>query len=155
MAEPRSSQSRWNDEDTDNRYVTRLELARELGAVAVVAIERDDWGAKLEDGREAMRRFFLPFNATASAAEGPPLAVGSAAVAEALLGSEARPDRQCPPFRTALLPGVTATISASGSERVLDSRNVLGVIPGADPAAARPGGDDRRPPRPPRPRRAT
>jgi Zn-dependent M28 family amino/carboxypeptidase len=127
-------QDRWNDEDTDNRYVARLELARDLGAAAVVAIERDDWGKKLEDGNEAMHRFFLPFDAAASATEGPALAVGSAAVAEALLGAEALAGSAMPAVPHGLLPGVTATISASGSERLLDSRNALGVIPGADPA---------------------
>jgi hypothetical protein len=132
--EAKELQSRWNDEDTDNRYVTRIEEARELGAVAVVAIERDDWRTKVEDGREAMRRFFLPFDAAASAAEGPPLAVGSAAVAEALLGAGALTGSAVPAVPHGLLPGVTATISASGSERLLDSRNVVGVIPGADPA---------------------
>jgi len=132
--EAKELQSRWNDDDTDNRYVARRDLARDLGAVAVVAIEREDWGAKLEDGSEAMRRFFLPFDAAASAAEGPPLAVGSAAVAEALLGAEALTGSTVPAVPHGLLPGVTVTISASGSERLLDSRNVLGVIPGADPA---------------------
>jgi len=132
--EAKELQSRWNDEDTDNRYVTRLELARELGAVAVVVIEREDWGKKLEDGHEAMLRFFLPFDAAASAAERPPLAVGSAAVAEALLGAEALAGSAVPAAPHGLLPGVTAAISASGSERLLDSRNVLSVIPGADPA---------------------
>jgi len=126
-------QSRWNDDDTDNRYDARLEVARELGAAAVVAIEREDWGRKLEDGREAMRRFFLPFDAATPAGEGPPLAVGSAAVAEALLGAEALTGPAVPAVPRGLLAGVTATISASGSERVLESRNVLGVVPGADP----------------------
>lgn len=125
---------RWNAEDGDDRYSARLGLARELGASAVVAIEREDWLKKLEDGREAMARFFLPFDAAAAAGEGPPLAVASAAVAEALLGADALTGSAVPAVPHGLLPGISATISASGSERVFDSRNVLGVIPGADPA---------------------
>ncbi len=127
-------QTRWNDEDTDNRYVARLELARDLGAVAVLTIEREGWSEKLDDGREAIRRFFLPVDAAASAAEGPPLAVGSVALAEALLGASAVTGPSMPAAPHGLLPGVTATIGASGGERLLDSRNVVGVIPGADPA---------------------
>ena len=126
-------QGHWNDEDTDNRYVARLELARALGAVAVVAIERDEWGKKLEDGSEAIRRFFLPVDAGAASGGEPRLAVVSTVVAGALLGAEASTGDAPTAALHGLLPGVTVTLSASGSERHLESRNVLGVVPGSDP----------------------
>jgi hypothetical protein len=127
-------QSRWNDDDPDNRYDARLEVARELGAAAVLAIERDGWAEALEDGREVMHRFFLPADAATPGGGRPPLAVASVAAAEALLGAEALASSMLPAAPHGLLPGVTATITASGSERRFESRNVLGVIAGADPA---------------------
>ncbi len=125
---------RWNDDDTDNRYLARLEAARALGAVAVLAVERDDWGTKLEDGSELMRRFFLPFHAGAAGDGEPRLAVVSAGVAEALLGAPPSTGDALAGSPRGPLAGVTVTISASGRERHLDSRNVLGVVPGSDPA---------------------
>jgi hypothetical protein len=117
--------ARWDAPDSDERYDARLEAARSRGAAAVLVVERDDWGARLDRGREVANRFFLPFSGGSDADDGPPLAVVSAAVADSLLGAGGG--------AAGLLPGVTVTISWSGNERLVETRNVLGVIPGADP----------------------
>lgn len=124
---------RWDAEDSDERYEARLELAKSLGAVTVLVIERDNWEAHLERGRETARRFFLPFDAGSSADDGPPLALVSTAVAESVLGAEPRAGDSLLAARPNVLSDLTVTISATGSERLVESRNVFGVIPGSDP----------------------
>ncbi len=117
--------ARWDARDSDERYDARLEAARSRGAAAVLVVEREDWGARLDRGREVANRFFLPFSGGSDADDGPLLALVSAAVADSLLGAGGGV--------AGLLPEVTATISWSGDERPVETRNVLGVIPGADP----------------------
>ncbi|MCJ7755476.1 MAG: M20/M25/M40 family metallo-hydrolase, partial [Thermoanaerobaculales bacterium] len=119
--------------DSDERYEARLESAKSLGAVAVLVVERDNWEGHLEDGRETARRFFLPFGVGSGADDGLPMAVVSAAVAEALFGA-GTPDSDAPlAAQPKELPGFTVTINASASERLVESRNVFGVIAGSDP----------------------
>jgi Zn-dependent M28 family amino/carboxypeptidase len=110
------------------RWAAKLETARALGAAAVLAVEDGDFPAGILAKEPPQAAFFLPFEADASAAA-PPLVRVSRAVADALLAG-GDPAGQTAPRA---LPGVSVTVRITGSERAVASRNVIGVIAGADP----------------------
>ncbi len=119
---------KYNAAAADDRWAAKLETARALGAAAVLAVEAGDFQAGVLAKEPPRAPFFLPFEADASAA--PPLVRVSRAVADALLAG-GEPASQPEPRA---LPGVTVTVRTSGTERAVLSRNVVGVIAGADPA---------------------
>ena len=109
------------------RWAAKLETARALGAAAVLAVEDGDFPAGVLAKEPAPAPFFLPFEADATAA--PPLVRVSRAVADALL-TGVNPAGQTTPRA---LPGMTVTVRTTGTERAVASRNVIGVLAGADP----------------------
>jgi hypothetical protein len=124
--------ARYGAESGRQRYAAKLELAASLGARAVLAIEGEDFGARLaSDAATPAPTFFVPFDDPG--AQAPPLVrlspfAGDAALAAAGLTTVSA--RRAGPRA---LAGVTATVHAVGDERVVVSRNVMGVIRGADP----------------------
>ncbi|HPA51756.1 MAG TPA: M20/M25/M40 family metallo-hydrolase [Thermoanaerobaculia bacterium] len=112
--------------DTEERWAAKLETAKALGAVAVLAVEGNDWATRLL-GTEKPATF-----AFRSMAEGPslePLVFRCApAVLEALLGAAPKAEE---PSRA--LPA-SATLRATAVEKTGLSRNVVGILPGSDPA---------------------
>ncbi|HUK14751.1 MAG TPA: M20/M25/M40 family metallo-hydrolase [Thermoanaerobaculaceae bacterium] len=118
-------QARWAGEKPEERWTAKLAAARAAGAAAVLAVEAD--GFLKQEPPEP--RYFLPFE---GAGETPLIRV-SGAVADALLASadlDAGSARSVSPRE---LPATSATIRITGQERRVESRNVVGVLAGADP----------------------
>ncbi|HQT94486.1 MAG: hypothetical protein B7Z68_05815 [Acidobacteria bacterium 21-70-11] len=109
------------------RWAAKLETARALGVAAVLAVEAGDFPAGVLAKEPPQATFFLPFEADAGAA--PPLVRVSRAVADALLAGVNPAGRTTP----RALPGMTVTVRTTGTERAVASRNVIGVLAGADP----------------------
>jgi len=118
--------SRYASPDAEDRWARKLETARALGAAAVLGVEGDAFAAHDVARDRADARFFLAYDAPA-ADRATPLVRVSQAVADDLLGTGGR---QSQPGR---LAGVTATIRVTGAERMVSSRNVVGVLAGTDP----------------------
>lgn len=112
--------------DSEERWAAKLETATALGAVAVLAVEGNDWAARLL-GNEKPATF-----AFRSMTEGPladPLVARCAPVVlEALLGAPPRAEEA-----PRALPA-SATLRATALERTGLSRNVVGILTGSDPA---------------------
>ncbi len=122
--------SRYGAERPTERWAARAKAAPELGAAAILVID-EGLGAKRTPERPA-ERFFLPFDAHAH--DDAPLVRVSPSAADALLatiGENASSARGGVPRD---LPGATVTIRVTGSERVVKSRNVVGMLSGSDPA---------------------
>jgi hypothetical protein len=95
----------------------------------VLAVEGEDLAKDLTREPPAAS-FFLPFDAVA---EAPPLVRLSPAAARAILaaaGLDAVSARVAKPRE---MPGATVTLRAGGSERLVWSRNVVGLLAGSDP----------------------
>jgi hypothetical protein len=112
--------------DAEERWEAKVKTATALGAVGVLAVEGEEWTARLL-GKEKPEPF-----AFRSVTEGPspgPLVVRCAPVVlEALLGAAPRADEPSRPL------AAVATLRATGVERMGLSRNVVGIVPGSDPA---------------------
>ncbi|HRY43152.1 MAG TPA: M20/M25/M40 family metallo-hydrolase [Thermoanaerobaculia bacterium] len=114
--------------DSEERWAAKLETATALGAVAVLAVEGNDWAARLL-GNEKPATFAFRSMTEAPARE--PLVVRCAPVVlEALLGAPPKVEEPSRP-----LPA-SATLRATALERTGLSRNVVGILPGSDPARA-------------------
>jgi hypothetical protein len=122
----RELRARYADGDGEERWAEKVNTAKALGAVAVLAVEGEEWTARLL-GKEKPAAF-----AFLSLTEGPsaePLVVRCAPVVlEALLGAAPKPEE---PSRS--LAGAFATFRATGVERLGLGRNVVGVLEGSDP----------------------
>jgi hypothetical protein len=118
---------KYNAATAEERWAAKLEIARALGATAVLAVEAGDFPAGVLAKEPPQTTFFLPFEAGANAA--PPLVRVSRAVADALLAGVDPNDRAAP----CALAGVSVTLRITGNERAVASRNVIGAIAGADP----------------------
>lgn len=108
-----------------DRWAVKAEAARAAGAVAVLAVESD--GSIGEDPPEA--RFFLPFEGTIEA----PLVRVTSAVADTLLAAASLDVATARSASARELPDTVATIRITGTERRIESRNVVAVLAGADP----------------------
>jgi hypothetical protein len=120
---------RYDGPKADERWGVKQETAQALGAAAVLAVEDEGFTQDLAK-EAATTTFFLPFDA---GSEAPPLARLSPAAgraALAALGLDPVSARSASPREQ---PGVTATLRASGSERLVWTRNAIGALPGSDP----------------------
>ncbi|MHB1044640.1 MAG: M20/M25/M40 family metallo-hydrolase [Thermoanaerobaculia bacterium] len=114
--------------DAEERWAAKLETATALGAAAVLLVERGEWAARLL-GDEKPATFAFRSMTEASSLE--PLVVRcSPVVLEAILGAPAKEEE---PSRA--LPA-SATLRATALERTGLTRNVVGLLPGSDPALA-------------------
>lgn len=122
--------SRYDSADEEERDDAKLELARELGAVALLVIEKEAFAPRLARGELAAEGAFEPF---VDDGEGPaPSRIRvSPAVAAALLRDRA--SGSVVPLPGALA-GVSVELGIDSAERTVMARNVIGVIPGSDPA---------------------
>ena len=113
--------------DSEERWAEKVKTAKALGAVGVLAIEGEAWTSRLL-GKEKPWPFAFRSLGEAPGAE-PLVARCAPAVLEALLGAPPKPDET-----PRSLPGVAATLRATGVERLGLSRNVVGVLEGSDPS---------------------
>jgi len=112
--------------DAEDRWAAKVKAAKALGAAAVLAVEGGEWAERLL-GEEKPETFAYQSMTEARSTE--PLVVRCAPVVlEAILGALPKADE---PSRA--LP-VSATLRATAVERTGLSRNVVGVLPGGDPA---------------------
>ncbi len=125
--------ARYGAESGRQRYAAKLELAASLGARAVLAIEGDDFAARIAEGAGApAATYFLAYDDPG--AQPPPLvtlsprAGGAVLAAAGLTVAVARTSQPC------ALAGVAVTVRAAGDERLVLSRNVVAVVRGADPS---------------------
>jgi len=123
--------ARYGAEKTRARYAAKLETARALGAVAVLGIEGDDFATHLAAKEKTEPRCFLPYE-SAGTAEATPLVRISDMAADALLVAVNLTSTSARAAKPLALSGVTVTIRTSGNERLVTSRNVVGVIAGSD-----------------------
>lgn len=114
--------------DEEGRWDEKLRVARELGAAAVLAARTPGGTLTPPQGETDAPGFFLPAEST-GAPEETLLVPVSWAVAEALLGDTTAKVAPSPPRGS-------VTLEVTGEERRIASANVLGVIPGSDPALA-------------------
>lgn len=122
--------TRFASDDMDDRFVEKLETARDLGAAAMIAIE----GAEFETSvAKRAKRFERGFRAHDESAALPPLVQVSRAAGRAILGDAA--------LESAISGGkakpatdATATIAIRATVEAIVSRNVIGILRGADPA---------------------
>lgn len=119
--------SRYADGDGEERWDEKVKTAKALGAVGVLAVEGEEWTARLL-GKEKPATFAFRSVREGSSAE--PLVVRcSPVVLEALLGAPPKPEESPRAFA-----GAVATLRATGVERLGLSRNVVGVVEGTDPS---------------------
>jgi hypothetical protein len=123
--------ARYASPDARERWEAKLETARALGAVAVLGVEGDDFATHLAAKEKTEPRFFLPYE-SAGTAEAPPLVRISDVAADALLVAVNLTSASARAAKPLALSGVTVTIRTSGNERLVTSRNVVGVIAGSD-----------------------
>ncbi len=121
--------ARYDDSDGDDRWEAKHAAAAALGAAAVLAVEGDDFATELSKSPPAAT-VFLP--------SGPPSPVPlvrlSPASARAMLAPAGLDPTSARTATPRELAGVAGTLRASGTERLVATRNVVGVLAGSDPA---------------------
>jgi hypothetical protein len=124
--------SRYGEEKGRERWAAKLETAQAAGAVAVLGVEGEEFATRLVRGEHVEPRFFLPFEGRGEA-EPLPLVRVSPAAADAVLTAANLDGASARAGKPIALPGVTVTIRTGGTERLVTSRNVVGLIAGSDP----------------------
>ncbi|MBP7146238.1 MAG: M20/M25/M40 family metallo-hydrolase [Acidobacteria bacterium] len=113
--------ARYAAEDVDDRWEAKLDSAAALGAAAVLALDPQDAGRQ-------ETRFFLGAEAPEP---GPVLVRLSGAAARSVLAATGLDKGD---VRPRALESARAQVRTRARERKVESRNVLGVITGSDPA---------------------
>ncbi len=123
---------RYAADDAGDRWAAKVDIAKKLGAVAVFAVEDEDFGTRLTADQLEEERAFRAYDRAAG--DEIPLVVRVApAVARAIVGDDALSGGTAGASRRPTLSGVKAKIRITGNEKLIVSRNVIGIIPGADP----------------------
>ena len=115
-------------EGTRQRFEAKARLAASLGARAVLAVESTAFAAARIDN-EPDASYFVPLDARDVTGLPPVLQITDGVLRELLDESSLGADDRARPRP---VPGATVTIRVGGDERYLTSRNVIGVIRGAD-----------------------
>jgi len=123
--------ARYGSEKRRERFAAKLELARTLGAAAVMAVEGDDLATRVLANEPPEEGSFLPYD---GGAEAPPLVRVSPVAADAVLAAAGLNVASARIAAPRDLAGVTVTIRVTASERLIASRNVVGTLAGTDPA---------------------
>lgn len=118
--------ARYASGNARERYAAKLETARKLGAIAVLAVEDEGFATHLAENAADEERAFRAYDLEAKH-EPPMLIRVSRSVAAAILG------RQSLETVPRTQPVATATIRINAEEQLILSRNVLGIINGSDP----------------------
>jgi len=115
------------------RFAAKARLAAAAGARAAIVIEAPAFAATLASGSEGPAPvFYLPDEPDSSA--GIPVVRLSAAAGQAILAGAGRAGAASEAAQPGPLAGMTSTLTFSGDERLVVSRNVIGMIRGSDPA---------------------
>jgi hypothetical protein len=123
--------ARYAAKSVRERYAAKLETARKLGAAAVFAVEDEGFATDMAANVLDEARAFRPYDP--DPANEPPLLVRvSRSLAFAIIGEDVLAQATTAATRVAQ-PKATATIRISGEERLIVSRNVLGILAGSDP----------------------
>jgi hypothetical protein len=124
---------RYAADSARRRFAAKTQLAAAGGAVAVIAIEGPAYASAIASGADAPAPvFYAPYEPDEEA--GVPVVRLSAAAGEALLATAGLADQASSSALPGALPGTTATLTFDGDERLVLSRNVIGMIRGSDPA---------------------
>jgi len=113
-----------------DRYAARVELLDKLGAKAVIALEAD-LEVELGSTKTQVEPFFRPAAGVVVTDE-PPLVRVASGVAKDVLGALGIDPVRPETLGARPLPGVTATLTATGQCLPAASRNVLAVLRGSD-----------------------
>jgi hypothetical protein len=124
--------ARYGSDGARTRFSAKLQVAGALGARAVLAVEGPDFASILASGAGAPAPiFFAPFDADGP--DAPPVIRVSARAGDAILSMAGSTSASARTAQPRDLAGVTATVELTGEERLIVSRNVIGMIRGADP----------------------
>jgi hypothetical protein len=125
---------RYATKDGDARFAAKAELARSLGARAIIAIEGDTFPAVLAAGVSApAARYFVPYDMGANQ-DGPiPVIRVSVAVGDMILAASGLTATSARVASSRALPAVSVAVQTSGNERLVVARNVVAVLRGTDP----------------------
>lgn len=123
--------SRYGSDGIRQRFAAKVQIAGALGARAVIAIEREGFASALDAaGASPAPTFFVPFDDVGPA--GVPVIRASSRVAHAILERDRQTGTPDQSEQPRILAGVTATVTVTGDERLIWSRNVMGVVRGSD-----------------------
>ncbi len=125
--------ARYAPPDEDERWTAKVEAARALGAIAVLAVEGAGFAPREAAEARARTPFFLP-RAAPGAGGATPLLRVSTAVADAVLASVGLDHVSARSAAPARVADVEVAVRVTGDERPAVSRNVVGVLAGSDPA---------------------
>jgi Zn-dependent M28 family amino/carboxypeptidase len=114
------------------RFAAKAQLAAAAGATALIAIEGQAYASTISSGADAPAAvFYTPYEPDDEA--GIPVVRISAAAGDAVLASAGLSGASAAGTPSRVLGGMTFTLAFSGDERLVLSRNVMGMIPGSDP----------------------
>ena len=123
---------RYAAESGRRRFAAKARLAAEAGAIALVAIEGPGYASAISTGADAPAEvFYLPDGPDDEA--GIPVVRLSAAAGQIVIGAH-EPGGPVDTAAPRNLASTTVTLTFGGDERLVLSRNVIGMIPGSDPA---------------------
>lgn len=124
--------ARYDAEGARARYAAKAGLAGSLGARAIVAIEDDGFAAALaKDAATPAPSFFVL--AEADPAQLPPVVRVTPRVGDELLAAASLSTAAARKGAPRNLPETRLQIATTGRERVVTSRNVIAMVPGAHP----------------------
>jgi hypothetical protein len=124
---------RYAAESGRRRFAAKAQLAAAGGAAAIVAIEGPPFASALASGGDAPAPvFYTPYEPDEEAAL--PVIRLSAAAGEAVLAAAGAAGPAAASTKPRALIGMTCILTFGGDERLVLSRNVVGVIRGSDPA---------------------
>jgi hypothetical protein len=124
--------TRYASTEEDERWEAKVNTARALGAAALLGVEGDDFVLRDLAKERSEARFFVAHDSSVRESATPLVRV-SAAVADSLLSAVGLDHVSACAAQPRALPGTTASIRVSGTEKLIVSRNVVGVIAGSDP----------------------
>lgn len=125
---------RYGSTRASRRYAEKLRTLRRMGASLVLAAEGQDLVTRVLREEPMPDRVFLPYDPAPYPDDEPPLVPVSSVVADALLAAAGLSFATAPTAAPRELSGTTATLRISGTEKLASSLNVIGVVPGSDPA---------------------
>jgi hypothetical protein len=123
---------RYGPAGANGRERTRQELAASLGARALLVIDASAFVVDRGANGGVPEGYFAAFEADLPL----PVVRISPRAGDALLASVGLTTATAGGARPQAMPGTTVTVRISGEERLVVGRNVIGVLPGGDPARA-------------------